>query len=666
MAAVVAGLASDGVFPHAARAATVGADAVVLVNSTSARYLDFQHYIQPYLDNFGIPYTLCDIATNGVSTNLGRYALIVIGHSQFDTNNVFLDSAAQASLLLAVSNGTGLVSFDGDLSAAGGAPRYQFAQSIFGFGYGTPVSGASVTLPATEPLSQMHYITALHPPGDAITLRSSMSMASLTVASNVTVPALSGGQPLLAVAGYGQGLAVQWTSYDWVSTSVLGAVDGLDDLVWRSLTWAARKPFVMRGLPNLLTLRMDDVSGPFWWVHVANEMGFKPWLGLFLSAVAEADTADLRNLVTNGNATTSIHSLDCCYTFFYYDHSSSAPWPDNVMSNFFYTGTQWHASHGIPISKVVIAHYSEIGPNAYAGLKAWGVEFMGICFLPGSYWYQAPPWLIAGPYHLYETPRDGTSNLYPMVYADFYSVPGHPEFDGQFFSCYTELRDDAPCGEWCPNNDDVPGSIARGTRQAKRAFDSLVHAALYTHEWELIPIPQSSNQTLMTTNNWRAILQGITNNLAAYNPICVTYDYACQYMRATRTSRLVAADYDPASGRVTATLSGSTDLDIQVSVFVGQDNSITASSATVPVFSGAATNLVAMLLPPRLSVTLDASNSLVISWPNPTPGFVLQQNATFLSSDWSAVTNLPVAVGDQLQVVLPNSADDRFYRLALP
>jgi len=259
------------------------------------------------------------------------------------------------------------------------------------------------------------------------------------------------------------------------------------------------------------------------------------------------------------------------------------------MSNYFYAATQWHVSHGIPISKAVITHYSEIGPNAFSGLRNWGVEFVGLCFPPGNYWYANPPWLIAGPYRLYETPRNGNSSLYPIYYADFLSVPGHPELDGQFFCCTTEIKDDSACGEWCPNNDDVLGSIGRGTRQLKRAFDSLAFATLYTHEWFLIPIPQSSNQTPITTNNWRAILQGITNNLAAYNPVFVTYDYACQYVRATRTSRLTASDYDPVSGQVTVTLSGRTDMDTQVSVFLGQDNSIASSAIMVPAFSGAIT-----------------------------------------------------------------------------
>ena len=78
---------------------------------------------------------------------------------------------------------------------------------------------------------------------------------------------------------------MQWGSYGWMVSTVLGPVDGLDDVVWRGVVWAARKPFVMRGLPNFVTMRVDDVEGPFDWVHAANAVGFKPFLALFISNV---------------------------------------------------------------------------------------------------------------------------------------------------------------------------------------------------------------------------------------------------------------------------------------------------------------------------------------------------------------------------------------------
>ena len=55
-------------------------DAIVLVNSTSANFTDFQHYIQSYLDYLGVPYTLLDIASTAVPADIGDYALIIVGH----------------------------------------------------------------------------------------------------------------------------------------------------------------------------------------------------------------------------------------------------------------------------------------------------------------------------------------------------------------------------------------------------------------------------------------------------------------------------------------------------------------------------------------------------------------------------------------------------------
>ena len=49
------------VYPRLASAQGIGpvrTDALVLVNSTSAGYPDFAHFVQPYLDNFGVPYTV--------------------------------------------------------------------------------------------------------------------------------------------------------------------------------------------------------------------------------------------------------------------------------------------------------------------------------------------------------------------------------------------------------------------------------------------------------------------------------------------------------------------------------------------------------------------------------------------------------------------------------
>ena len=63
----------------------------------------------------------------------------------------------------------------------------------------------------------------------------------------------------------------------------------------------------------------------------------------------------------------------------------------------------------------------------------------------------------AGPFRLYESGSAGafTTNIY---YADFMDIPNHPEYDGQFFNCVTEVRD-INGYEWLPSAD-VNASIS--------------------------------------------------------------------------------------------------------------------------------------------------------------------------------------------------------------
>ncbi len=609
------------------RARANNAGAVVLVNSQSARYLDFTHFLQPYLGNFGVPYTVLDLASNGAVTNLTNYALIIVGHAQLDTNHAYLTAAAQSNLSLAVSNGVGLVSFDNVLFN-NTTPIYQFEQDIFGVVSSNAVTSGTVVFPATQPGSTMHYVTSLHLPGETLTLSNASATTTMTVAglklpTNDTAVVTCGGSPFVVVTKYGQGRAVQWTSYDWMSSTIQGPINGLDDVVWRGFVWAARKPFVMRGMPHLATMRIDDVTGdfnygsgappPFWWVHEMTNAGFKPWLGLFIDDITyESGTFphdgrlnDLSNLVASGSVTASVHSFQAfsqsqtATNFFYFNHATESQYSDAEMAQNYQRGTAFLTNNKIPSSTVVIAHYSEMGTNSLNGLTNWGVQFVMIEVVPGTIEYPTSgpgaSWLVAGPYRLYETPQPGQVNM-PMFYADWLTVPNHPELNGTFFDCYTEIRNVGADGEWAPGDGDVPSAITRGYQMLKRGFDSMTLGNIFTHEFYIDPSdgPQDGN---ISTNDFVTILSGITNEVASYNPIYVTLDYGCQYVRATRTSQMTSADCDPVTGLVTASFTGHTDLPITAYYYLGADNAITNIAGTVPVFSGSTNVLLGTSLP---------------------------------------------------------------------
>ena len=118
-------LAAPGLAPAAQSTSTSRAEALVLVNSASPYYTDFQHYIRPYLDNFGVPYAALDIAATPVEASVSEYAVIIVGHRQLDLTGAYLNATEEGYITAAVSTGTGLVNFDNDLSVGGSTPRYR-------------------------------------------------------------------------------------------------------------------------------------------------------------------------------------------------------------------------------------------------------------------------------------------------------------------------------------------------------------------------------------------------------------------------------------------------------------------------------------------------------------------------------------------------------------
>jgi hypothetical protein len=548
---------------------TLRTDAIVLVNSASPNFTDFQHFIQPYLDNFGVPYTVLDIATAQITSGIADYAVIIVGHRQFDISHAFLNGAEEGFITSAINAGTGLVNFDNALSVDDHSPNYQFINSIFNFGYSLPASFSSVTFPTP----QSHYITLSHTTGQMIST-GEMTMAGITLPAGTSALALSDTQPFLVATSYGQGHAVQWGTYDWMSHLVKGPLMGLDDLVWRSIVWAARKPFTMQGMPPFVTMRMDDVSGPMWWVHSANNYGFIPWLGLFPDDIDASEAADVSSLVNSGKATATIHAFGTS-NFFYFDHYNGVNFSDSTMAANYTAGFQWLTSHNIPISKYLVPHYYEIGSNAFAGLKNWGVEFLGTQMDPGQLEASAP-WMMKGPYRLYDTGQayDRSQNPY---YTDYMTIPGHPELDGQFFNCMSEIRD-VTGYEWLGNGrTSVANGIQDGTDWLKRSFDSMTLATLFSHEYTFV---NSVSQA-----DWQSMIQGITQNIASYQPIYVSLDYACQYARAMKTSNITTGNYNPTTSQVTVDLAGKADMATKFYLFTENANSIQQTLVDVPAFT---------------------------------------------------------------------------------
>jgi hypothetical protein len=544
--------------------------ALVLVNSSAVRYGFYYDHIRPYFDWFGIPYDVCDLLSMQLP-NFNDYALIILGHE-----NIFSPSPYPiAEIEEALTFGVGLYSFDPGL----------FDNTIGSYStLLTPVQVISqfINIPNTS-----HFITQYHADDihnipiniegthsnnyDVLTKRSPTGISVSTALINgITLAEMTDGTntaSLLQISEHNSGRIVKWDDYLWMDNDVIGSLNGMDDILWRSLVWAAKKPFVMQGLPPFITMRVDDVNGvpgtedmrDLQWLHICNEYGFIPWLGLFLDNSSENFHETLRDLITNNLATASPHSftLEECI---YYNYNSA---PNFSVADSVRKAADWFVERDLPMSNYLIAHHYLLLSDALPEIRNMGIEFIGTkipCDLDRYTNYPGPA-LTLEPYMVNRYKHGGPGVHF---YADNVNWEGN-----DFFICLTEIGNDAGY-EWAPNTTDVPGAIARGVRQLNRSLSSMVLPVLFTHEYY---IDKSANE-------WRQILEGITSAIEPYNPEQMSTDDALKYIRAKKQIKIINARSD--NGLVSISCSGVNDMPTRCYVFTESNGQISHNIVSLP------------------------------------------------------------------------------------
>ena len=69
---------------------------------------------------------------------------------------------------------------------------------------------------------------------------------------------------------------------------------------------------------------------------------------------------------------------------------------------------------------------------------------------------------------------------------------------------------------------------------------------------------------------------------------------------------------------------------------------------------------------PPLNLSFSPPNLLVFGWPFTNSPYRLQANSLLTSTSWMTLTNAPVNVGANSQIILPVDASQQYYRLTLP
>jgi hypothetical protein len=578
----------------APRESTGNATLLVLVNSAEAEHGQVPESVLSILGHCGLPYRLRDLAR-------GRLAAgEVEGHAAAVLAQEHLGLAMTPDdvkvLLGAVEQGVGLVGIDHDLGAYPGA----LAQAL---GLGGSHWTGRIVADGTEGLgvpANGHFVTWTQEAGALHRLRMPVPVAlARAVGAGATVLAENAaGAPALVAARIGRGRALQWLVSPklWLR-QYLGHAGGLDDLFWKGLVWAARKPFAMMAMPPFVRLRFDDCTG-LWrtaadlaFARLLADEGHVPSLCVCLRAVTGDGAGALRALADAGQADIAPHTLEGGMSLFHGD--AAGEYGPARLREIFREVDERLARWGIRPSRILSDHDHEWSAGAVPFLLERGIRYKMNITLPGERWTDPHVDWRPGPYGsmsyaLDYLPGDGL--------GEFFAVFNHctPAFDaaraylpdGRFlynrpggFGAYKWdfLNGLTRQGDAVRDND-VEAAARRLAAHTRLGLDSLFFGGSISH---------SHFTRHLSPGEWRAILARYEALTARHAKRNAGYDAIAAYARARADSHLAHAEREP-GGRMRCRLTGAAEVPLELYVFRDVDDGVEHRFQVVPAFRGSA------------------------------------------------------------------------------
>ena len=644
-------------------------------NTNPATPGTYQMGPERYLVHLQVPYRVVDVSKTPAQ-DLSAVQLIVAGHRRLN-----LGADWQNAIVAAVSNGTGFMNLDSDP----GIGQQTHIQKIFG-ATGATVGNdqTSIVIPAAMQAggATPHYIDALQrhfigdPAGDLTytyhgngTITIPTDATILTGATGAIVAKL-GTDPLILATTYGKGRAVDFTTYEYMHADRFGFVEGVDDLFWRSLVWAARKPFVLRGYPRIAAIQMDDNEPgimsriPDLWnttytgVTAADGTG-GPWnlqVNLQLSSLADAggERAQMIAAIQANHMHASPHGLN-------YGSGGDLYWNLTVPT----TDTQWKANVASALkwktgnggadtfpkfSTSMVAHYWDISSNTgYEMWNSFGLRYITSPQAPGAYYFTVPKTaaqrIPLGPFRIYEQPPIYTGDeeeTFPFYFADDLTVPsvaGEPPVT--FFSFASQVglsagrfsRPDAlfPSTQ---NSATVAQSLNQWEYYMWHFWSGMEPVQIYTHDGDNLEYTSVANRQSFVTQ----LSQWFSTNHGQH----LFMDGMGDYLRARNHSLLASASLN--STALTLKFTGSaTDadgnlIDTKTYVFYGDTE---GTLLDIPGFANGATYSFANTQPASLQVLPVSLAFSALPGSSPVAQAVSVGNVGSGSFTWTVASSAP-------------------------
>ncbi|MEN6641749.1 MAG: hypothetical protein ABFE08_04790 [Armatimonadia bacterium] len=526
---------------------------VILDSRQAAERRSADQTVFAALDHFGVAWEVLDggETMGAISAYLAPRALYVIAH---DGAAAWLKPEAARQIAAAVAAGAGLVSFDRQAAEWPSPLRELLPPGL--------EEAKTGTLRFAESPS---FITFGHAEAEELELGEEITVLTAPV-GEAWQPLVTDaqGQSVVVSGRAGEGRVVLFgTGEKLYAEGIYGHVRGIDGLMWRSLVWAAAKPFPMRCLPPYITGRHDDCNGTynaFDYVKVLNRYGIAPNLGLYTDEMGPTDWAAAKRLYDTGGADFSMHAFrddfymarpdykpyavlpdkpdlsrggtETLYEGLSMDHDTGLALPMETIRRNYRRMDEAFAKAGIRHSRVLNAHFGEVAWPAIPLFLERGVDMpcntcaMGQLFSNQPVW-RPRPYGIRSEAGRYGMTRDRCPQ-HPgltMIWAGAAPV-GKQRRGGDILLGRTPFIGES----------DVPKlneAAEAGITNLKTGVDAMGYGLLFCHEERLNAI---------SLQDWETVVTSIMRGLDGWDVECAGREYVGIISKRLLDSRLVRAE----------------------------------------------------------------------------------------------------------------------------
>jgi hypothetical protein len=402
-----------------------------------------------------------------------------------------------------------------------------------------------------------------------------------------TVIVRAGDDPLIIAKSFGSGRAVHFGTLEYLKADRFGFIQGVDDLFWRSLVWAAKKPFIIRGYPTHWAVQIDD-QGQGWGFRIRDMYDSSlteavnpdgtggPWkvTGYVITdnlSAGAPERASVVNDINNGVLQISPHTFGHVSAGNLYWNGTLGSLEDQQWLSNLNSLLAWKQGLGgsdtIPkFSRSLIAHWWDVTNNS--GYDLWntlGFRYVTSIQKPG---FQLGEWpggqnrLSARPFWIYEKPPRRLSDEHEsLFFADDYPIGSRSGLPSQtFFLFATQIHDNPQSPRfdiiWPTSGNEaqvgyqvtVEQTVDQIQRYTWRLWSSLAPVQIFTHDL--------SNYALSSAADRQSVIRQVSLWLNGSSMRHVFMEELGDYIHARHKSKLVTAILS--GGEITSTFTGST------------------------------------------------------------------------------------------------------------